>query len=105
MAVNPAAHTGGTIAVLRDGHKAIDLDDARYPETERNAIRAVVERTGAPLYVVHWITCPAKGLRHAGWLTGRKVDSLAKADPTRDKAQSRNLTDQARDIRKPPSLF
>jgi hypothetical protein len=90
--VNPKPSRHGNIAVLRDGHRAVDLADDRYEDLDRDEMRLAIMEMDIPLYVVHWITCPARGLRHAGWLAGHQ-----QTDPIKERIRARKLAiDRAR---------
>lgn len=95
IAVDLDPRAFGTIAVLEDGVRAVDLESFWIPLEVVAAIRAE-----APSYIRHFVTCDARGMRHAGWSAAALVDGRLHDDPTRESRRAARLAaDRRRDGR------
>jgi hypothetical protein len=84
--VNPQAHPRGTIALMADGERGVDMYANWVPEGEER-------RHVGNLYVNHTLTCPARGIRSVGW-TARHG---GRPNPAREQVRAAKLaTDQHR---------
>ena len=94
--IDPEPHRSGSIVLLRDGYRMIDLRDPSVSEQDVNEIN----ESGAPLYVKHQLTCGAPGLRHVGWASKALLDGRIRPDPRRERVRALKLQiEQAREAR------
>jgi hypothetical protein len=92
ISVNLEPKRLGTIAVLADAWRAVDLqDEVRVSLEERQAIMRDAQDADGPLFVRHSLTCPARGMRWAGWTAPALVTGHLKCDTVRESRRAARL--------------
>jgi len=84
----------GTIVLLADGFRALDLEAGWIRDDERQEIRD----GAAALYCRHWYACAARGMRRVGWTSAAVAGGRPINDPGRERRRAAKLAeDRARD--------
>jgi hypothetical protein len=94
VAVDLRPRKFGTLAVLADGFRALDIEDGRLPHAEVAEIRSAI----GSLFCRHWYSCDAQGMRRVEWTAAVVADGRPVNDPRRERIRAAKLAaDRARD--------